>query len=413
MQMPTSPQAKFSSPKRKRHGALEGLMTGNFQPANGVTFADEADNSGELDLSASPETNLYGEFVYKAQDKTVKNRGGNLCGLFSPAPSKINTTAATTEPTPMDSSMDLSTISPTSSPPSFINDNRTHDFADEDEVHNGEVNRTTRALFQEDGESDGTLTVNSSASPHISPDSEARSAYVGMKSLSIQRGREGYDLANRCYFSDASDLSSASPPKYMKKNSGDNGRDRRQNSSGGRYLEEKDPEYSRSPFVPKNCSTLIDDSSQPFPTSISGYNGIAVDFPLENSSSSRHFAANLFAQGKFELMRRQEQSRGRTGYPEESNFEDDATFEFRDVSYSSDLSGERAKKSYAAINKSDSIERSHRSNQSASSNSIWVLPDQTAFDTSRRSTGRGSPQSASKCPPTPQRTPNYFEPEGK
>ena len=57
-------------------------MTGNFQPANGVTFADEADNSGELDLSASPETNLYGEFVYKAQDKTVKNRGGNLCGLW-------------------------------------------------------------------------------------------------------------------------------------------------------------------------------------------------------------------------------------------------------------------------------------------------------------------------------------------
>jgi hypothetical protein len=53
------------------------------------------------------------------------------------------------------------------------------------------------------------------------------------------------------------------------------------------------------------------------------------------------------------------------------------------------------------------MERSYRSNQSNSSNSIWVLPDQTAFDTSRRSAGRASPRSASKCPPTPQRTPNY------
>ena len=230
MQIPTAPQiAQFSSPKRKRGGPLDNQKIIN-RVDSGSTHEDYS-----MDLSGSPDAARYpgAECLYKQNtvmfaSSPLKSRAN--AGLVSPPPTcKINTTAATTEPTPMDSS-DLSTITPKSSPPSFVNDSY-HDgsdvFIDDDDAPGEELHRTTRALFSdedEDGMGDHADGVTSSAARAVSPGSDAASAFIGMRSLSIQRNRSdpsASDPVSR-YYSDASEISSASPLKYRRKSSGEN-----------------------------------------------------------------------------------------------------------------------------------------------------------------------------------------------
>jgi hypothetical protein len=233
MQIPTAPQiAQFSSPKRKRGGPLDNQKI-IHRVDSGSTHEDYS-----MDLSGSPDAAYPGaECLYKQNtvmfaSSPLKSREN--AGLVSPPPTcKINTTAATTEPTPMDSS-DLSTITPKSSPPSFVNDSY-HDGSDvfidddddDDDAPGEELHRTTRALFSdedEDGMGDHADEVTSSAARAVSPGSEATSAFIGMRSLSIQRNRSdpsASDPVSR-YYSDASEISSASPLKYRRKSSGEN-----------------------------------------------------------------------------------------------------------------------------------------------------------------------------------------------
>ena len=61
----------------------------------------------------------------------------------------------------------------------------------------------------------------------------------------------------------------------------------------------------------------------------------------------------------------------------------------------------------AVANKSDSELSSRGLSYNSTINRTMVLPDQSAFDTSRRSNERYSTSSSPVCPPTPQRTPTW------
>ena len=132
---------KFASPKRKRKGNIEINKRNNLHTHFSINYSSHiSETSGVLDLSDSIDNSIEDNDFQIDSGKIMKEFISNSpiklthksLNIFSPTPSNPNTTSNTNHIS-QDSSVDnsfISTISPTSSPPSFTNDNS---------INNGEV----------------------------------------------------------------------------------------------------------------------------------------------------------------------------------------------------------------------------------------------------------------------------------